>query len=183
MELKSDILQAAMICVNPKEIRKYIAGVRIDDSGWLVSTDGHRMFAARINVGEGVASATIPADAVSQALKCKTSFIEYKIRDSGHWLVAGDMEIFFKPIDLDYPNWKSSVPPSHGFETQTPAKFNGKYYQSLEKIEKIVGGEFVLFQNRSGPCGVRFSGRDDCLAVIMPMRDPKDAPKWSGIDL
>ena len=49
MLIPTDLLKAALLCASTEETRYYLKGVHLSTSGHMVTTDGHRMFVARLN--------------------------------------------------------------------------------------------------------------------------------------
>jgi DNA polymerase III sliding clamp (beta) subunit (PCNA family) len=68
MLIATDILKAALLCASQEESRYYLRGVFLSTTGHLVTTDGHRMYVARLN-DRPAADVIIPASDVAAALK------------------------------------------------------------------------------------------------------------------
>lgn len=68
MLIPTDLLKAALYCASSEESRCYLRGVHLATTGHLVTTDGHRMFVAKL--AEAVpADVILPLDAIKAALK------------------------------------------------------------------------------------------------------------------
>lgn len=186
VNIPSDLLTAALLAVSKEETRYYLRGVFLDPRGYLVSTDGHRAFFAKI-VDKAESGVIIPTDAAAQAVKAagKGKVIEYAIEDGKHWLIAGASRIFFVPVDGTFPQWDRIVPGAYDFENETPARFDPKYYADLGKMAKVLTGSptkfMVSHKADMQPCGINFAGRSDCAAVLMSLKDT--SPKWSGFSV
>jgi hypothetical protein len=184
MLIATDLLKAALLCASQEESRYYLRGVHLSTSGHLVTTDGHRLFCAKL--AEAVPTdVIIPLDTVKAALKLapkKASTIEL----NGNTLGG----IVFTPVDGTFPNWKAVIPPIDGYspgkpgEDQTPAHFNPDYIYDLGQIARALGSKTGTFfnihaWNRESPHGVTFCDRTDCFAVIMPMRQQTAPTPWN----
>lgn len=183
MLIPTDLLKAAILCASSEESRYYLRGVHLSTTGHMVTTDGHRLFCAKL--AEAVpADVIIPLDTVKAALKLapkKAATIEL----NGNTLGG----VVFQPVDGTFPNWKAVIPPMDGYkpgENQTPAHFNPEYIYDLGQMSRALGSKtgcnFRLHAwGADNPHGVTFGGREDCFAVIMPMRQlATDAvPAWS----
>lgn len=186
VNIPSDLLTAALLAVSKEETRYYIRGVFLDPRGYIVSTDGHRAFFGKL-VDRPVTGIIIPTDAAAQAVKAvgKGKVVEFDIEDGKHWLTAGSTRIFFIPVDGTFPQWDRAVPSAYAFETETAARFDPKYYADIGKMAKALTGSTTKFmishKADMRPCGVNFSGRNDCAAVLMSLRDT--SPKWSGFSV
>ena len=181
MLIPTDLLKAALLCASTEETRYYLKGVHLSTSGHMVTTDGHRLFCAKL--AEAVpADVIIPLETVKAALKLaprKAETIELNGNTFGG--------VVFTPVDGTFPNWKAVIPPADGFtpgDDMTPAHFNPEYIYDLGQMSRALGSKTgTAFEihawNPESPHGVTFAGRDDCFAVIMPMRRTKDATPWN----
>ena len=94
--------------------------------------------------------------------------------------------INFTPVDGTFPNWKAVIPAADGYANGDgkPAFFNPDYVYDLGQMSRALGSKngtaFEIHGWDSGsPHGVTFAGRDDCFAVIMPMRRNNDVTPWA----
>lgn len=176
IEIPVDLLKAAHACVSTEETRYYLNGVFVDPRGWLVSTDGHRLFAARISGIEGTLPAEgviIPRDTIKKALTGYNKNIPTITLDDK---TLGDIVCAF--VDGTFPQWERVVPKSFNGET---AQFNPAYVGDFAKIAKTLGlsnGYAEIHHNGDSPAGVTF-GRPDCFAVLMPVRGRSEADVWA----
>ena len=181
MLIPTDLLKAALLCASTEETRYYLKGVHLSTSGHMVTTDGHRLFCAKL--AEAVpADVIIPLDTIKAALKLaprKAETIELNGNTFGG--------VVFQPVDGTFPNWKAVIPPADGFkpgDDTAPAHFNPDYIYDLGQMSRALGSKTgTAFEihawSPESPHGVTFAGRDDCFAVIMPMRRTKDATPWN----
>jgi hypothetical protein len=147
--------------------------------------------AAPANMAGRADGIIIPADALAQAVKAagRGKPDAYTIeRDAGGlwWILYGNARVHFAPIDGTFPDWTRIVPTAP--EALTAAHFDPKYINALGNMAKALRdgkkGEataFHLHQDGTNPALVTFprkvekitdptGPREDCLAVLMPMR-------------
>ena len=165
------MLKAALICASTEQARYYLNGVYVDTKGFLVSTDGHRAFVGRIDLGDCADAFDgwiIPRDAIKQALAgYKGDAIEITQTRVG--------VVSCKPIDATYPDWRRVVPSDLSGET---AQFQPGYIADMGKIGEALAGKRKagaglsahIHHNGEAPAGVTFPGCDDAFAVLMPIR-------------
>ena len=171
--LNADIMRAALICTSTEETRYYLQGVSIEPNPRdlrVVSTDGHRLFCARIDVVADVDKFLIPRDALARALKKYKHTHLYISREGNLWR-AGD--VVFTPIDGVFPESWSRVIPQDPPATSTAAHFNPAYLVDMKKIAEALSGKgsvASVYQDGLNPALVTFGAREDCLAVVMPHR-------------
>ncbi len=179
MLIATDILKAALLCASQEESRYYLRGVFLSTTGHLVTTDGHRMYVARLN-DRPAADVIIPASDVAAALKLAGSRAQ-EIE------VTGDRigQIAYQPVDGTYPDWRRVVPtgeetPSGANDGAEHVHFNNRYIGDFERMADILCGKGKLGQSvlhpvtASAPCLVTFGERADCFGVIMPVRRKAD---------
>ena len=181
MLIPTDLLKAALYCASNEESRYYLRGVHLATSGHMVTTDGHRLFCAKL--AEAVPQdVIIPIDTVKAALKLAGKKAE-TIELNGNTLGG----IAFVPVDGTFPNWKAVIPPIDGYVTNPDGKqgfFNPDYVYDLGQMSRALGSKTGTFYNLHGwdsgsPHGVTFGQRTDCFAVIMPMRMQSDVTPWN----
>jgi len=170
MLIATDLLKAALLCASTEETRYYLKGVHLATSGHMVTTDGHRMFVARLN-DKPAADVIIPLADVQAALKlagARCQELEVTADKIG--------QIAYTAVDGTFPEWRRVVPT--GEETHTKPEdsaahvhFNHAYIGDLAKMGKALGGTSMLHPtSASNPCLVTFGERADCFAVLMPVR-------------
>ena len=171
MLIATDLLKAALLCASQEESRYYLRGVHLSTTGHLVTTDGHRMFVARLNE-RPAADVIIPYSDVQAALKlagARAQDIEVTADRIG--------QIAYQPVDGTFPDWRRVVPTGEELPSGKPddapgaVHFNHAYIGDLAKMGKILGGSSMLHPvSASHPCLVTFGDRADCFAVLMPLR-------------
>ena len=110
MLIPTDLLKAALFCASTEETRYYLKGVHMSTSGHMVTTDGHRLFCAKL--AEAVpADVIIPLDTVKAALKLAGKRAE-TIELNGNTLGG----VVFTPVDGTFPDWRTR-PTSHARRT------------------------------------------------------------------
>jgi DNA polymerase-3 subunit beta len=175
MLIPTDLLKAALFCASSEETRYYLKGVHLSTSGHMVTTDGHRMFVARLN-DKPAADVIIPLADVQTALKmvgprCK------EIDVDGTKIAS----IMYTPVDGTFPDWRRVVPTGEEMPSDKPedsaahVHFNHAYIGDLAKMGKALAGASMLHPtSASNPCLVTFGERADCFAVLMPVRRTVD---------
>jgi len=175
MLLATDLLKAALVCASSEESRYYLRGVYLTTSGHMVTTDGHRMFVARLTERPSI-DVILPYADVAAALKlagarCTEIEIDLAANRIG--------QIQFTPVDGAFPDWRRVVPTGEETPSTKPGAndgaehvhFNHAYIGDLAKMGKLLGGTSMLHPvSASHPCLVTFGEREDCLAVLMPVR-------------
>ena len=183
--LPTDFLRAALVCASTEKSRYYLNGVYLDPTGWIVATDGHRLFAARCPAVRALPEGLIlPRDTVKAAL-AKSRRIDATLVALGggcYTLDAGPKTVLFTPIDGHFPDWRRVVPTEASIGG--PAHFDPDYYCDLGVMAKALECGKTGFYVKQYPldaCPVTFGTRRDCFAVIMPFRvDPTafDSAMW-----
>ena len=177
MLIPTDLLKAALICASNEESRYYLRGIHLSTSGHMVTTDGHRMFVARLTE-QPAADVIVPYDAIAAALK----MVGARVKEIEIDLVANRIgQITFAPVDGSFPDWRRVVPTGEETPSDKPedqpghVHFNHAYIGDLAKMGKLLGGASMLHpRSASHPCLVTFGERADCFAVLMPMRRTVD---------
>ena len=191
MLIPTDLLKAAILCASSEETRYYLRGVHLSTTGHMVTTDGHRMFVARLNDRPAV-DVIIPLDDVKAALKLAGA----RAQDVEVDLAANKIgQISFQPVDGTFPDWRRIIPSGVGIEYQVTdfqperaphlAHFNPNYIYDLGQAARILAGNVFAYKmhvwTTDTPAGVTFHGREDCMAVIMPIRQSSDAIDWQTV--
>jgi DNA polymerase-3 subunit beta len=169
MLIDTNLIKAAMLCASTEKTRYYLNGVYFDPRGFIVATDGHRLFCAKIEAWDGD-SFLIPNDMLKRAMTGNKALIVEVTATS----IDG---VAYVPIDGTFPDWTRVIPQELSGET---AQFNPAYVADLGKVAKILGdksGHISIRHNGNGPAGILF-GRKDCFAVLMPVRD-RDGNEWA----
>ena len=165
------MLKAALICASTEQARYYLNGVYVDPKGFLVSTDGHRLFCATIDIDADQAPFDgwiIPREAIKQALTGhKAETIEVTQTRVG--------VVSCKPVDAQYPDWRRVIPA--GDPSGVVAQFNPAYVADFGKIGDLLSGKrkgsilpCEIHHNGEGPTPITFSANDQCFGVLMPIR-------------
>ena len=176
MQIPTTHLKAALLFAAKKDVRYYLNGVLIEwsnDNVSIVATDGHRLFAATCPIDESVepGSVIISYDDVKRALTgYKAECIEFT-PNGEHLLHTATLgSVAFQPMDGTYPDWRRVVPAEISGEA---AQFDPRYVGDLAKAAKALGvkdGQAHIYHNGMSGALVTFGGREDCCAILMPMR-------------
>lgn len=182
-----DMLKAAILCASTEQTRYYLNGVFLSATGHMVATDGHRIFVARLPVAPA-ADVIIPLDTIKAALKLHNKR-DPQINLTDNCLLG---HIAFQPVDGTFPDWRRIIPSGVEIEYQVTdfqperaphlAHFNPNYIYDLGQMARILAGNVCAYKmhvwTTDTPAGVTFHGREDCMAVIMPIRQSSDAIDW-----
>ncbi len=188
-------LAAANLATSKEQTRYYLNGVFIDAVGFMVATDGHRLFYAEcpdakqlagVSANREVHSYTrygiiIPKETIAAVGKAKPGpTVDLVQREDAGWQieVQGGAAFGFKPIDGDFPDWTRILPSAE--QSGEPAHFNPTYVADLGKTAKLLGldiSSFHIHHTGNNPTPVTFGSREDCAVVIMPMRS--NGHRWS----
>jgi len=187
MIIATDLLKAALFCASSEETRYYLRGVFLSTTGHLVTTDGHRMFVARLN-DRPAADVIVPYADVAAALKlagarCKDIEVTIDVTGSALPQVTGKIHsIAYQPVDGTFPDWRRVVPTGEELPSGKPddapgaVHFNHAFIGDMSKMAAILCGKANTAQSMlhpvsaSHPCLVTFGDRADCFAVLMPVR-------------
>lgn len=162
------MLKAALVCASTEQARYYLNGVYVDPKGFLVSTDGHRLFCGKIDISDAPPfdGWILPRDAIKRALAGhKADLIAISPAHVG--------DLACRSVDGSFPDWRRVVPTELTGET---AQFNPAYVADMGKIGEILFGRgkpvlsAQIHHNGEGPAGVTFGSCEDAFAVLMPIR-------------
>ena len=184
MLIATDLLKAALVCASSEETRYYLRGVHLSTSGHMVTTDGHRMFVARL-ADKPAADVIVPYADVVAALKLAGGRAQEIEID----LAANRIgQISFTPVDGTFPDWRRVVPtglemPNAKDPSDNAAHvhFDHRYVGDFAKMAAILCGKATTTQSvlhpvsASHPALVTFGDRADCFGVLMPVRRKPDA--------
>ncbi len=184
MLIATDLLKAALVCASSEETRYYLRGIHLSTSGHMVTTDGHRMFVARLT-DKPAADVIVPYADVVAALKLAGG----RAKDIEIDLAANRIgQISFAPVDGTFPDWRRIVPtglemPNANDPSDNAAHvhFDHRYVGDFAKMAAILCGKATTAQSvlhpvsASHPALVTFGDRADCFGVLMPVRRKPDA--------
>lgn len=184
MLIATDLLKAALVCASSEETRYYLRGIHLSTSGHMVTTDGHRMFVARL-ADKPAADVIVPYADVVAALKLAGG----RAKEIEIDLTANRIgQISFTPVDGTFPDWRRVVPtglevPSATDPSDNAAHvhFDHRYVGDFAKMAAILCGKATMAQSvlhptsASNPALVTFGDRADCFGVLMPVRRKPDA--------
>lgn len=181
-------IKAALVCASTEETRYYLKGVcfqKRDNIMRMISTDGHRLFVAvqtldpEFNEIGPDFDAILPLADLKKALTGVTKKIEkiscgFNLNDAAdRVIIASVNNVSMTPVDGTYPDVTRLLPNDRAAENKEPVQFNATYVGDMAKIAKALGhqGNAVHIQHCGGsPAIVSFGGRDDVMALLMPMR-------------
>ena len=161
-------LKAAMVCAATNDVRYYLNGVFFDEKGFIVATDGHRLFCGSADVPEGESKiVSIKGRLPTKFEYCNLDGTSAAFFDSQDGLI-GTLPI--EIVDGRFPDWRR-------VSSFTSAKveaigLNGAYLADACKIAKLFDRKFeslkLEFQGADKATRMLFKG--GAFLVIMPMR-------------
>jgi len=172
-EVKTELLKSTLLFSSKEKSRYYLNGIYFEktEAGVaMVTTDGHRMFVAKIEVDTTVCHNfepfIVPNEIIKQVLtgyKGTTVLVDELNKIIGN--------INFAPIDGTFPNWRRVLvtePVSNEL-----AQFNSVYVGDIGKVNKLLKTQSTIHYNGIKPAPITFAGRDDCFLILMPMKCEK----------
>ena len=178
VRISAKALRATAHCMAEKDTRYYLNGTLLDVTGpteaFLVSTDGHVLFAGRVELEylEGAQTAPyqliIPAEVIRKLDKKAQSFVLESLPD-GRYMLGGQV---FTAIDGKFPDYRRVIP-LQGALSGVAAQFNPDLVQRAVKAVKdwhglkATSSEWGMKHN--GDSAVVFGKDASCVAVVMPM--------------
>ena len=185
-------IKAALVCASTEETRYYLKGVCFQKRGnimRMISTDGHRLFVAvqtldhELNEIGPDFDTILPLADVKKGLTGVTAKVEFitcgfQLNDAADRVFLATVNnVSMTPVDGTYPDVTRLLPNDRAAESKEPQQFNATYVGDMAKIAKALGlrGNNVHLQHCGGsPAIVSFGGRDDVMALLMPIRTGHD---------
>lgn len=132
------VLQAALICAGDVW-RPEVNGVWFDKGGFVVSTDGHRLFVGRLTKDSAWPSKgfLVPVEAIKFAVAMHEPVLHVQM---------GEIDgVSFKPT-FGFPDWRKVVPEKC---SGVVGQFDGKYLGDWGRIGKLLTGctQFHIHHN------------------------------------
>lgn len=152
-----DLLKNTLYCASRDPTRAAICCVRLQTvAGALlaVATDGHRLSIVRRNCGTAIAGTAIAAASIDRSGATEmmraledsaTDEVALLITDKAATLVAGDVTISSRLVDLRYPAWAEVVPAAW---PNTASLARADLVQALAQVSCVAGRD-----NRVGITG------------------------------
>jgi len=185
-------IKAALVCASTEETRYYLKGVCFQKRGnimRMISTDGHRLFVAvqtldpEVNEIGPDFDVILPLADLKKGLTGVTSKVEFitcgfQLNDAADRVTSATVNnVSMTPVDGSYPDVTRLLPNDRAAENTEPVQFNATYVGDMAKIAKALGlrGNNVHIQHCGGsPAIISFGGRDDVMALLMPIRTGHD---------
>lgn len=159
----------AKTCRAKNDFWFYLNAFYIDTKGFIVSTDGHRMFTGKCQTNH----ATGFIAQVNGKEPAKFSHAEFSVDDKKvSFYGACDVLISVLPFDVldaNYPDWRRVA------ESHTPGKVDvigvaPAYLADLTKIHKAYGKKSVVFKFQDQLSSIRIPLSDTDYVTLMPQR-------------
>jgi len=180
--INKSALKAASRFAAKSDIRYYLVGVYVEANETetrLIATDGntmliHRMKAENTHSWSGI----VPLDTVQAILKHKSPYekkgnhLPIELSECGGTegrIDYAGQAFVFRPVDGKFPDYRRVIPQSI---TGEPACYQPQYLQRIQDAAYDLGnakeGGFGMGYN--GTSGAVCPINDDCLAIVMPLR-------------
>lgn len=166
----------AACAASNEEARYYLKGVLVELRPGVtryVATDGKILVAhEETNETSIFGNWIIPLEEIKAWKILARDFGGAELSDNGDGFLKigrdnGEARIF-RPVDGTFPDYMRVLPQS---VDGNMAQFDGLLLARIEKLAKEMGiGSPYLHYNGNSPCPVSFSGCEQTLAVVMPMR-------------
>ena len=182
--IPTKILAAAVSMAAKKDVRYYLNTVLIelakDGTTFVVSSDGHALFAARLphQHTEQPRTLMIPRDVAEAAAKTRADYVTLHIADTGtdHSLTTGAVEHEFTQGDGRFPDWRSVIPA--GDPTGAGAHLDARLSYAAAMAVDLAEGHPKKMQGWSGRwdwrgpdnAAVYVGASGENIAVVMPIR-------------
>lgn len=158
----------ATTAVAKKDVRYYLNGLFFDPKGFLVSTDGHRLFCSAIEPGHGPAIVKIDGKAPA-----RFHHAVFLLNDGRVCFCDQDSrELASLPISLidgRYPDWKRAVDGSHVVAVEAIG-LDLTYMADAAKIAKAYKTNGAKFEFHGADRAVKIHFSADAWMSIMPCR-------------
>lgn len=179
--INKSALKAVSRFAAKSDIRYYLVGVYVEATATetrLVATDGHTMLIHRTPAKNTHAwTGIIPLDTVAAILKHKTASkkVDFPIElhatanEHEHRIDYAGQAFIFKPVDGKFPDYRRVIPQKI---TGEPACYQPEYLQRVKDAAVDLGnGKTAGFgMGYNGNSGAVCRINDDCLAIVMPLR-------------
>lgn len=161
-------LKAAMMCAATNDVRYYLNGVFFDEEGFIVATDGHRLFRGYAFVPEGESKiVAIKGRLPTKFEYCNIDGTSAAFFDRNDKLIG---TIHIEVVDGRFPDWRRVT--SFDSAKVEAIGFAGEYLSDACKIAKLFDRKFdslkLEFQGVDKATRVSFKG--GAFLVIMPIR-------------
>jgi hypothetical protein len=186
LEMPLDLLRAALRAVSYDPDRVYLHGVYCDKRGWIVATNGHVMFAARVpDVADWAgAGCILHGVELALAVKGRASSVILDMTGLGVMAESRAGKTYVPLVEGAFPAWERIIPTVGGGDQVAPAQFLPGPIKAIHAMAKALGETaFLVPSAPAAPHPVVFGGRADCWGVIMPARMSVDPTRvWAEME-
>jgi DNA polymerase III sliding clamp (beta) subunit (PCNA family) len=164
MDISVKHLKCMLPFVAKQDIRYYLNGLAIQGDK-MITSDGHRMTICRLDGDTGL-DVIVPISAVKAAIQlAETSSVEITGERIG--------DVFYKPIEGTFPNWKKIVPKALKKSSNKYFAFNPRYLGDYSKMKVILGctryDGIVIYQETEHSPAVIDINEDRFFCLLMPI--------------
>lgn len=183
IEVPIQLLDAAQYCAAKDDTRFYLNGVAIS-KGHIVSTDGHRAFACKVDtIPEDLKDIIIPIDTVKHFLKKvptkqrkQKCLIIYDRQTFNGEMQAANIRELFLGIDAKYVEWQRVIPNKHINYSGVMPQFQWAYLVDMQKVQRALGGNGLELEvcptDYNAVASIKFikTDFDHAIGCVMPIR-------------
>lgn len=158
--------KAALLLRGKNDRRPYLNALHFDSEGFIISTDGHRLFCGKADTECGE-SITVDVSGKEPSkfdyVEISTSIANFYSDESG--LLCA---LPVKFIDQSYPDWRRVTRFNEG--AVSTIGFMGHYLSDVAKVAKLYNEKIIKmeFQDSTNACRIKLSETD--YIVLMPAR-------------
>ncbi len=158
--------KAALLSRGKNDRRPYLNGFHLDSEGFIVATDGHRLFCGKADT-ESTESVTVE---VLGKEPSRFDYVEINTTSTNFYSDKNGLlcSLPTRIIDQNYPDWRRVVKFNEG--SVNHIGFTANYLADLSKVAKFYGLKAIKmeFQDNTNACRIKLSETD--YVVLMPAR-------------
>lgn len=158
---------SALLCQAKNDVRYYLNGICVDEKGYIVATDGHRMFVGKATTSEETVLLQVkgkpPAKFDSVEIDTQNKSAIFKSFE-GNNIGSLPLEI----IDGRFPDWRRVANYHEG--KVSAIGLNVNYLKDLAKAAKYFNKENAKLTFQDSASSTHIYLTDDAYMIIMPCR-------------
>ena len=158
---------SAMLCAAVKDVRYYLNGICIDSEGFIVATDGHRMFVGKAETTQETVIINIKGKAPT---KFETVTLDTSENNASFYNKNGELiqTCPLEVIDGRFPDWRRVSNYKEG--KISAIGLNLSYLNDAAKAAKFFGKENAKIKTQDSASAVHVELSEDAYMVIMSCR-------------
>lgn len=158
--------KAATLSKGKNDIRPYLNAFHLDSEGFIVTTDGHRLFCGKADT-ESTESVTVE---VLGKEPSKFDYVEINTTSANFYSDENGLlcSLPTRFIDQNYPNWRRVVNFNEG--SVSHVGFTAKYLADLSKAAKLYNISIIKMEFQDSTNVIRMKLSETDYVVLMPAR-------------